>query len=348
VISAEISGARCEVPVPAGEPLPDVVVLNDGDLTYAEISFDPVTLDALAATAMDVGDPVTEAVCWNAAWRMVTTGALAGADFAGLVARRLGSAEGGAPLPVAGLEVLLERAVTAADLYAPDTERAGLRASVAAASLAEGAAGAAGSPRQRALAAGFAASASSGEQLEVARSWLSGATPDGVVLDGDLRGRLLRTLAARGLATEEDLDALAASDPVGGEQNHLTSRALRPDAAAKAAAWELALDASQDRRIAEAAAAGIWVPGQEAALAGLRERYFAEAVPALDGREVRMMRRLARALYPATLAEPATLTATAAALERGGLSEGMRLVLQEQEAILRAALAARSVPRRWG
>jgi len=56
---------------------------------------------------------------------------------------------------------------------------------------------------------------------------------------------------------------------------------------------------------------------------------------------------LARALYPATLAEPATLAVTAAALERGGLSDGMRLVPQEQEVILRAALAARSVPRRW-
>ena len=56
------------------------------------------------------------------------------------------------------------------------------------------------------------------------------------------------------------------------------------------------------------------------------------------------MRRLARALYPATLAEPATLAATAAALERGGAEPtGMRLVLQEQEAILRAVLAARSV-----
>ena len=48
MISAEVSGARCEVPVPAGEPVPDAVVLNDGDLTYAEISFDPATLEALA------------------------------------------------------------------------------------------------------------------------------------------------------------------------------------------------------------------------------------------------------------------------------------------------------------
>jgi hypothetical protein len=151
---------------------------------------------------MDVGDPLTEAVCWDAAWRMVTAGSLAGGDFAGLVTRRLGA---GAPLPVAGVEVLLERAVTAASRYSPDAERA-----------------------------------------------------------------------------------------------------------------------------------------------GFRERYFAEAVPVLDGRDVRTMRRLARALYPATLAEPATLAATAAALERGGLSEGLRLVLREREAILRAARAARSVPRRWG
>jgi hypothetical protein len=72
------------------------------------------------------------------------------------------------------------------------------------------------------------------------------------------------------------------------------------------------------------------------------------------------MRRLARALYPVTLAEPATLTATAAAAQAGAavgtaavgadrdaLSPGLRLVLQEQEAIMVAALAARSQPRRW-
>ena len=60
------------------------------------------------------------------------------------------------------------------------------------------------------------------------------------------------------------------------------------------------------------------------------------------------MRHLARALYPATLVEPATLAATAAALEGGDrLSHGLRLVLLEQEAILRSVLAARSVVPRW-
>ena len=138
--------------------------------------------------------------------------------------------------------MLLERAVTAADLYAPGAERAGLRAAIASACLEGVSAAAAGSPRQRALAAGFAASAHSTEQLALVRLWLDGGSrPDGLAFDGDLRGSLLRTLAARGLASDDDLDALAAADPVAGEQNRATCRALRPDAAAKDEAWAAAL-----------------------------------------------------------------------------------------------------------
>jgi aminopeptidase N len=320
------------------------VVPNDGDLTYARISFEPATLEALAEAAMNTGDPMTEAACWNAAWRMVTSGALSGADLAGLVTRRLA---GSPPLPAVGLEVLLGWAVTAADLYTADTERGGARAALATASLAGAGAAAGGSPAQRTLAAGFAASAHTGDQLAQARAWLDGGPrPDGLDLDGDLRGRLLRTLAARGLATDEDLDALAAADPVAGERNRAACLAARPDAAAKEAAWQLALGGG-DRRLTEAAASALWVPGQEALLAGYRDRYFAEALPALDLRDIRQMRRLARALYPVTLAEPATLTATELGAKRDDLSRGLRLVLQEQEVILRSALAARSTPRRW-
>jgi aminopeptidase N len=255
------------VAVPAGEPVPDALVLNDGDLTYAQVAFDPATLDALAGAAMVVGDPLTEAMCRNETWRMVTTGSLAGADFAGLVIRRLA----GSPAPPeVGVEALLERAVTAADLYAAGTERSGLRAAVAAACL--GGVSAAG-PRQRALAAGFAASAHSDEQLAVARAWLSGRSrPDGLTVDSELRGRLLQTLSARGLASDDDLDAPAAADPVGGERNRATCRALRPDAAAKAAAREMALDGGRDWRMAVASARGIWVPGQEAVPRSSRTR----------------------------------------------------------------------------
>lgn len=48
----------------------------------------------------------------------------------------------------------------------------------------------------------------------------------------------------------------------------------------------------------------------------------------------------------ADLAGSGTLAATGAAAGRGDLSRGMRLVLEEQETIVRSMLAARSAPRR--
>src|ERR1035441_862596 len=339
VVSVEISGARTEVAWPAGETEPDAVVLNDGDLTYAGIEFDERTLAALAQAAMDVGDPLTEAVCWNAAWQMVTGGALAGPDFAGLVTRRLG---GPGFLPVPGLEVLLERAVSCADLYAPPGDRGRLRSRLAQACLEGVMRAATGSPEQRALASGVAASAYDDGQLDRLRSWLAG----GLAVDAGLRGRILRTLAERGIAADSDLDALISLDPVDGQQHRATCRASRPDAAAKEEAWTAAL-ADQDWRMAQAYASGIWGIRPEGPLRGYLDRYFAEALPALADREVEVMRNLARALFPGTLARAETLAATRAALDRDDLSHAMRLLVLEQEAVMRSVLAARSAKPRW-
>ncbi len=257
---------------------------------------------------MDVGDPLTEAVCWNAAWHLVSRGQLAAADLATLIARRVGA------LPLPGVEVLLERAVGCADVYAPPSERAGIRERVAEAAARLAGQAAPRSPRQRALAAGFAAAAQTDGQLARLRGWLDGdGLPAGLVLTAGLRGRILGTLAARGLASDADLDALASLDPVQGEQQRATCRAMRPDAADKEAAWTLALASDQDWRMAQAYARGLWVPGQDQLMAGYLGRYLSQALPALDGREPRVMRGLARLLYPATLISPQTLQATEAA-----------------------------------
>jgi aminopeptidase N len=340
LVSVEVSGDRTDVPAVAGEPRPSALILNDGDLSYARIGFDEATLRALATAAMDVGDPLTEAVCWNAAWHLVSRGQLAAADLATLIARRVGA------LPLPGIEVLLERAVGCADVYAPPSERAAIRELVAEAAARLAGQAAPGSPRQRALAAGFAAAAQADGQLARLRGWLDGTgLPAGLTLTADLRSRILGTLAARGLASDADLDALPSLDPVQGERHRATCRAMRPDAADKEAAWTLALASDQNWRMAQAYARGLWVPGQEQLMAGYLGRYLSQALPALEGREPRVMRGLARLLYPATLVAPDTLQATAAALRDSQLSGGLRAIVLEQDTILRAALTARSAPR---
>ena len=324
LVHAELDGERTVV---AGLTSADAVVLNDQDLSYTRTGFDVRSARVLTAAACQVGDPLSEAVCWNGFWLLVTSGQLSAAQFTDMVCRRLQA--GG--LPEVGIETLLSRAVEAADAWAPPRQRRGLREQVAAATRT-----AAGDARK--LLTGFAASAQADDQLAVIGAWLAGKDlPDGLALDAELRARILFTLAARGLARREDIDALPRLDPVTGEVNRATCLAMQPDLAAKEAAWTVALSAGEPARIAQACAAGIWVPGQEELMAGYGDRYFTEALPALADRKQRPKARLSRLLFPATLVSEAAIEAANAAEPP---DKALRLAVAEQATIMRRRLAA--------
>jgi aminopeptidase N len=325
LMHAELDAERTVVP---GLTSADAVVLNDQDLSYTRTRFDARSRQMLTAAACQLGDPLSEAVCWNGFWLLVTSGELPAAQFTDMAGRRL-QADG---LPEVGIETLLSRAVEAADAWAPPGQRAGLREQIAAATRT-----AAGDTRK--LAIGFAASAQADDQLAALDAWLAGSDlPDGLAIDAELRARILFTLAARGLAPEKDIDALPLLDPVTGEVNRVTCLAMRPDLAAKEAAWVVALSSGEPARIAQAAAAGIWVPGQEELMAGYRDRYFTEVLPALVTRTPRSKSRLSRLLFPVTLISAATIQAAEAAAPSDKL---LRLAVAEQATIMRRRLAAR-------
>jgi aminopeptidase N len=325
LVHAELDGERTVV---AGLTSADAVVLNDQDLSYTRTGFDVRSARALAAAASQVGDPLSEAVCWNGFWLLVTSGELPAAQFTDMVCRRLQA--GG--LPEVGVETLLSRAVETADAWAPPRQRARLREQIADATRT-----AAGDPRKPAI--GFAASAQTDDQLAALDAWLAGKhMPDGLAIDAELRARILFTLAARGLARREDIDALPRLDPVTGEVNRATCLAMQPDLAAKEAAWSVALSSGEPARIAQACAAGIWVPGQEELMAGYCDRYFTEVLPALVTRKQRPKSRLSRLLFPVTLVSEATIEAANAAEPPDNV---LRLAVAEQATIMRRRLAAR-------
>ncbi|HEY2507172.1 MAG TPA: aminopeptidase N [Streptosporangiaceae bacterium] len=343
VLCAEVSGSRTVVSELAGQQMPAALVLNDSDLTFARVRFDERSLRALIDATVTLGDPLTEAVCWNALWDMVTSAELDPAEFAGLVSRWLDVGAG----PATTAEQLMSRATAAADRYAYPARRGPLLQRQADAALEAASRAEPGSRRQRVLATGFAASADSQDQLAALRAWLNRAEatqpPRGVTVTLDLRAAALANLAARDLATTADLAAYAAADPVAGDTLTATCAARRPGLAAKDTAWGAALRAGQSLRLARAHAEGIWVPGQESLLEPFRDRYFTEALPALShGRDARTAQRLARALYPSILADDATLAATDRQIEHSDLSEPIRAVLIEQRAVLHGVIAARA------
>lgn len=346
-VTAEVSGTRTSIPAVTGERRPSALVLNEGDLTYARIGFDEQTLSALAVAAMDVGDPLTEAVCWNGVWHLLTDGGLAAADLVDLVVRRLGTLPLIDTEPLTRIDLLVQRAVSGADAYAPPAARGQLRERLAECVLGLASKAPPGRAHQRVLAEAFAASAQSQAQLELLRSWLSErGLPAGLAITTSLRGQILLALSTRGLATDADLDALVALDPVQGEPTRATCLAARPEAAAKELAWARALAADQGHRLAQACALGVWRPGQEAIMEGYGDRYFAEALTALAGRDQKTMRTVGRDLFPSTLISTATIEASDAALAGGKLPGVLANAVGGQLATMRSALKARSAPRR--
>ena len=229
VTETTLSGERSLVAELTGAPVPAAVVVNHDDTSFVRTRLDERSFRALAACAMDLGDPVAEAVLWHAVWDMTTLGELPASDMVSLVARRLHR-----PSTPVAIPELVSQAVTAAEYYARPTQRSPLRAMLAAACQHRLDQTVAVTREWRDLGRAFARAAETGEQLSMLESWFR-STPHHGSADLETRRQALETLASHDRLDEGDLDAFAVVDPVGGADTRATCDALRPHRDAKEA-----------------------------------------------------------------------------------------------------------------
>src|SRR5215469_2120869 len=78
---ADIDGARTMIPALAGVARPDLIVLNDDDLSYAIIRFDDRSLATLTSAIGKLTDSLTRAVCWTSVADMAWQAELPVAEF---------------------------------------------------------------------------------------------------------------------------------------------------------------------------------------------------------------------------------------------------------------------------
>ena len=64
-----------------GERQPDLLLLNDGDLTYAKIRLDERSLATVVRGLRTLDDSLARALCWGAAWDMTRDAEMAASDF---------------------------------------------------------------------------------------------------------------------------------------------------------------------------------------------------------------------------------------------------------------------------
>ncbi|MFF5453646.1 aminopeptidase N [Streptomyces sp. NPDC012950] len=336
---ADVTGVRTVVAGLAGEERPDLVLVNDDDLTYCKMRFDEGSLATLREHLGDVTDPLARALCWSALWNLTRDGLVPARDFVAVVL-----AFAGRETEIGVLQMVHAWTKSAVTLYAdPEWREEGGRL-LAEGGLRELRAAQPGSEHQLTWARFFAATASTDADLQLLEGLLDGtARIDGLDVDQELRWALLSPLAAHGRADEARIgEELARDDTATGKRHQVRLLASRPSAAVKAQAWAQVVESDAlSNALVEATIAGFAQPSQRELIAPYAEKYFAAIERLWAERSIQIGMDVVRGLFPGLQDDAATLAATDAWLSahESAAPALRRLVLEARDDLARALRA---------
>ncbi|MER7515854.1 aminopeptidase N [Streptomyces sp. NPDC126499] len=336
---ADITGVRTVVAELAGAERPDLVLVNDDDLTYCKIRFDETSLATLRAHLGDITDPLARALCWSALWNLTRDGLMPARDFVKVVLDFAGN-----ETDIGVLQMVHAWAQSAVTHYAaPDWRAEGGRL-LAEGGLRELRLAEPGSEHQLTWARFFAAVASSEADLQLLEHLLDGsAAIDGLEVDQELRWAFLGPLATHGRADEARIgEELARDDTATGKRHQVRCLAARPSAAVKAQAWAQVVESDAlSNALVEATIAGFVQPSQRELIAPYAEKYFAVIERIWADRSIQIGMDVVRGLFPGLQDRPETLEATDAWLagHPSAAPALRRLVLEARDDLARALRA---------
>ncbi|MFF4185706.1 aminopeptidase N [Streptomyces sp. NPDC001691] len=345
----DVEGPRTVVAELAGSERPDLILVNDDDLTYCKIRFDEGSLATLRAHLGDITDPLARALCWSALWNLTRDALMPARDFVALVL-----AHAGRESDIGVLQMLHSWARSAVVHYAAPAWREEGGRLLAEGALHELRLAEPGSQHQLTWARFFAATATTDADFQLLRGLLAGsARIDGLDVDQELRWALLEPLAAHGVADESAIDAeLARDDTASGKRHHVRCLAARPSAAVKAQAWAQVVESDAlSNALVEATIAGFNQSSQRELTAPYAPKYFEVIERLWAERSIQIGMDIVKGLFPALQGDGATLAATDAwlAAHEGAAPALRRLVLEARDDLARtlrgqacdAAVAAR-------
>ncbi|MEU6714283.1 aminopeptidase N [Nonomuraea sp. NPDC046802] len=334
-VELDVVGARTSVAELVGEEQPDLVLLNDDDLTYAKIRLDDDSMRTLVNGGIArFTESLPRALCWSAAWDMTRDGEMSTRDYVKLV---VSGAATVTDLTV--LQTVLRQARQAVQQYAdPAWRQEGLRL-LATELRARLAAARPGSDHQLAFLQAFAAVAGSDEDLAVLQGILDGsAVPEGLTVDADLRWSLVHALVCGGKLDESDIDAELERDPTAtGERSAALCRAAIPTPEAKSAAWDRIVAGKLANHIARTTISGFQDPSHPELLEPFREKYFAEVGRIYQEWTFDQAASFAVGCFPTLVIEPETVQAAHDHLQAAQPPQALRrLVLEGADGVSRA------------
>ena len=348
-VELDVTGERTPVAELVGTAQPQLLLVNDDDLTYCKLRLDPTSLQTLRTGGIaKLAAPLTRALCWSAAWDMTRDGELPTRDYVELVAT-------GAPheTDIGVMQSLTRQALRALEIYAdPEWAPTGYALFAEAAQTAL-LASAPGSDQQLAWAHALLGSARSEADIAFLRGLLDGTTtPEGLAVDDELRWAVVRTLSALGAIGPSDIDTELERDPsAAGQRYAVTARALQPDPAAKERAWVAAVDDDTlPNAMQEAYIAGFAPASQGRLVAPYATRYFAEVRGVWDRRTSELAQNVVVGLFPTwtSTIDQSTVDLADTFLDDQQVPTALRRLVSEGRADVLRAMAARAADRAAG
>ena len=219
-VEVDIAGERTVLPALTGDRQPDLVLVNDDDLTYAKMRLDSHSLATLITGIGEFTESLPAALCWAAAWDMCRDAEMAARDYVQLVTSGVDHAS-----DISVISTLLRQATSALRRFTDPAWRPAGTEQAASALLSLMQRAEPGSDRQLAYLQALTSVATQPGDLAVLAGLLDGSAQlDGLVVDTELRWRLLQRLVSQGVAGPAEIEAELARDATDAGQRRAAIR----------------------------------------------------------------------------------------------------------------------------
>jgi aminopeptidase N len=337
-VELDVVGELTEVSKIVGARQPDLVLLNDDDLTFAKVRLDERSLRTLIGSIGRISESLPRTLCWAAAWDMTRDAELAARDYVALVLSGVDAED-----DIGVVQSLLAKAGLTLDSYGDPANRKPALRELSARAEELMRAAEPGGDLQLVFATAFA-QAENPDQVARVRAIFEGAdVVEGLALDTELRWTVLTQLVARGVYGDAEIEAELARDRTAtGEKRAATARSARPAAAAKAAAWSAVMDSDKlSNHLAIATMSGFWISDQLELTRPYVDRYFAEIGEIWRTRTFDTAQTITQMLFPSAVIDQSTVDKVDAYLAGQDPTPPLRRALAEGRDGLVRALAAR-------
>ncbi|MDT7572802.1 MAG: aminopeptidase [Actinomycetota bacterium] len=334
----DVVGAKTDVPALIGRKQPDLVLVNDDDLTYSKIRLDERSLQTLVDHVGDFRESLPRALCWAAAWDMTRDAEIPARDYLKLVLAGIGGED-----DIGVVQSLLRQAQSAVVLFSDPAWAPQGRTALATAAYDALRAAEPGSDLQLAWTRALGAVTNVPEHLDLLQGLLDGTQEvPGLSVDAELRWHLLYRLVVLGKAGDDAIEAELERDPTAAGQRHAAAaKAARPTAEAKAEAWRRAVeDESLPNAVQAAIIGGFWNAEQTQLCEDYVEKYFEVIGDVWRTRTSEMAQQIVIGLYPTLLVSPKVVERTDVYLQDADVPPSLsRLLLESRDGVLRALRA---------